>query len=249
MASSSGCGCTTSSTMSMEYSSEESESEHEELESDRSVVSLMDRLRTPMPADIARSRKVMKNDPPKGKRRCKGRHASDPKGVTPSQRVREFPKESLSVSKGCLFCSVCREQLSLKRSVIKNHVQSSKHESSKKRMEKKEARERDIAESLTKYNKEIHPRGETLPQEQQVYRVKVVSAFLKAGVPLNKIDCFRDLLEENALRLTDRRNMHDYIPFILSEEESRVRSEIAGKKVSVVYDGTTHLSEALAIIL
>ena len=75
-------------------------------------------------------------------------------------------------------------------------------------MEKKEARERDIAESLTKYNKEIHPRGETLPQEQQVYRVNVVSAFLKAGVPLNKIDCFRDLLEENALRLTDRRNMH-----------------------------------------
>jgi len=52
--------------MSMEYSSEESESEHEELESDRSAVSLMDRLRTPMPAaDIARSRKVMKNDSPK----------------------------------------------------------------------------------------------------------------------------------------------------------------------------------------
>ena len=115
-------------------------------------------------------------------------------------------------------------------------------------MEKKEARERDIAESLTKYNKEIHPRGETLPQEQEVYRVKVVSAFLMAGVPLNKIDCFRDLLEENALRLTDRRNMHDYISFILSEEESHVRSEIAGKKVSVVDDGTTRLGEALAII-
>ena len=43
--------------------------------------------------------------------------------------------------------------------------------------------------------------------------------------------------------------MHDYIPFILSEEESHVRSEIAGKKVSVVYDGTRCLSEALAIIL
>ena len=34
----------------------------------------------------------MKNDPPKGKRRCKGRHASDPKRVTPSQHMREFPK-------------------------------------------------------------------------------------------------------------------------------------------------------------
>jgi len=41
----------------------------------------------------------MKNDPPpKGKRRCKGRHASDPKGVTPSQHVREFPNKSFSVS-------------------------------------------------------------------------------------------------------------------------------------------------------
>ena len=49
--------------------------------------------------------------------------------------------------------------------------------------------------------------------------------------------------------MTDRRNMHDYIPFILSEEESHVRSEIAGKKVSVVYDGTTRLGKALAIIL
>jgi len=88
-----------------------------------------------------------------------------------------------------------------------------------------------------------------LPQEQQVYWVKVVSAFLKTGVPLNKIDCFIDFLEENALRLTDRRNMYDYIPFTLSEEESCVRSEIAGKKVSVAYDGTTRLGEALAIIL
>ena len=43
--------------------------------------------------------------------------------------------------------------------------------------------------------------------------------------------------------------MHHYIPFILSEEESHVHSQIAGKKVSVVYDGTTRLGEALAIIL
>ena len=139
--------------------------------------------------------------------------------------------------------------MSLKRCVIKNHVQSVKHENSKKRLEKKEARERDIAESLTKYNTEVHPRGETLPQEQQVYRVKVVSAFLKAGIPLNKIGVFRELLEENALRLTDRRNMHDYIPFIHQQEESHVRSEIEGQNVSVIFDGTSRLGEALAIII
>ena len=36
--------------------------------------------------------------------------------------------------------------------------------------------------SLKEYNETTYPRGETLPEQQQVYRVKVVSAFLKAGV-------------------------------------------------------------------
>ena len=45
----------------------------------------------------------------------------------PSQWVREFEKESFVVSNGHLFCSACREQLSLKRSIIRNHIQSSKH--------------------------------------------------------------------------------------------------------------------------
>ena len=239
--------------MSLEYSSssdvDESSPESEVLKEKEAVVSLLDRLKAPTPADIARPRKIQKNDPPKGQRRSKGPSSSDPKGITPSQRVREFDKEALTVSHGHLFCTACREQLSLKRCVIKNHIRSKKHESSKKRLEKKEARERNIADSLTKYNTEVHPRGETLPQEQQVYRVKVVSAFMKAGVPLNKIESFRDLLEENALRLTDRRNMHDYIPFIHGEEEKLIRSEIEGQNVAVVFDGTSRLGEALAIIV
>lgn len=153
------------------------------------------------------------------------------------------------MSHGHLFCSACREQLSLKRSIIKNHIQSSKHQKSKQRLESKEARERDIADSLRKYNETIHLRGETLPEDQQIYRVKVVTAFLKAGVALNKLDSFRDILEDNAFRLSDRRNMHDYIPFILKEEESRIRSEIQGQQLSVIFDGTSRLGEALAVIL
>ena len=116
-------------------------------------------------------------------------------------------------------------------------------------MKHKEARERDIAESLRKYNQDVHPRGETLPEEQQIYRVKVVSTFLKAGVPLSKMDSFRDLLEENAFRLTDRRNMQDYVPFILKEEETRIQSEIDGQQLSVILDGTSRLGEALAVVL
>ena len=60
---------------------------------------------------------------------------------------------------------------------------------------------------------------------QQVYCVKVVSTFLKSGVPLK----FRELLQDNAFCLMDRHHMYDCIPFILKEEESSVHKEIAGK--------------------
>ena len=56
-------------------------------------------------------------------------------------------------------------------------------------------------------------------------------------------------MEENAYRLTDRRNMSDYVPFILKEEESRICQEIEGKQLSVIFDGTSRLGEALAIVL
>ena len=215
----------------------------------RTVVSLLDRLKSPTSADIARRRKTKTNDPPLGKRPCRRALTSDPKGVTPSQRVKEFENKSLTVLRGQLFCSECREQHSLKRSIINNHIRSSKHGKSQKRLDSKEARERTIIEHLRKYNEETHPRGETLPEDHQVYRIKVVTAFLKSGVPLSKVESFRDLLEENAYRLTDRCNLLDYATFILKEEESRIRSEIDGQQISVVFDGTSRLGEALAIII
>ena len=67
-----------------------------------------------------------------------------------------------------------------------------------------EARERDIATSFAKYNQQEHTSGETLPEEMQVYRIRVVTTFVKAGVPLNKVENFRDLLEENDQQLAGR---------------------------------------------
>ena len=44
--------------------------------------------------------------------------------------------------------------------------------------------------------------GETLPMSQYVYRLKVLKTFLRAAIPLTKLDAFRDLFErsENAVR-------------------------------------------------
>ncbi len=74
------------------------------------------------------------------------------------------------MSNGHLFCKACREQLSLKRSIITNHIKSTKHSKSRERLKFKHAREENIAESL---NSETHLRGETLPEEMQVYCITV----------------------------------------------------------------------------
>lgn len=39
------------------------------------------------------------------------------------------------------------------------------------------------------------------------------------------------------------------IPFVLSEEQKRLKAELKGKNVSLIFDGTSRLGEALAIIV
>ena len=99
-------------------------------------------------------------------------------------RVHGFPNENLRVSAGKLFCTACREEISLKRSTIAaNHVASAKHKQSKVKLSKKESREKDVAEALVAYYVEQeHPRGETLSTDQRVYHGSV-TAFLKLVYP------------------------------------------------------------------
>ena len=47
--------------------------------------------------------------------------------MTLKQRVSEFCNEKVVVSNGKLFWLACREELSLKKSVISYHVKSKKH--------------------------------------------------------------------------------------------------------------------------
>ena len=125
--------------------------------------------------------------------------SSEPKSVSAKDRVNEFPDECLTVSRGGkLFCSACREELSLRKNIITNHIGCKKHNTSKEKLRTSKAKEQDIIDS---YDAEHHPVGETLPMTQRVYRLKVLKTFLRAAIPLTKLDAFRDLLEENALCL------------------------------------------------
>ena len=63
---------------------------------------------------------------------------------------------------------------------------------------------------------------------QCVYRVKVLKSFLRAAVPFAKLESFRDLLEENMYRLSDRRHMSDLVPLIVAQEQTEIKKELSG---------------------
>ena len=86
--------------------------------------------------------------------------------MSPSERIREFPKEKLSNVLGKLFCNACRENISVKKSVISQHINTGKA-----RLAMKEKKERDIADMLVKYDSTVHPVGETFSESVRVYRV------------------------------------------------------------------------------
>ena len=66
---------------------------------------------------------------------------------------------------------------------------------------------------------------------------------------LQKMDVFRELLEESGYCLTSVPNMRQLIPFVRQEEEETIKGEISGSNISVIFDGTTRLGEALAIVV
>ena len=65
---------------------------------------------------------------------------------------------------------------------------------------------------------------------------------------MNKIGPLQDLLEEGGYRVCDRMLLYDLIPFVV-KEEMQIKDEIKNKHVGVIFDGTTHTCDALAITL
>ena len=209
-----------------------------------SVSSLLHKLRPPAPAVLARKRRLERNAPPKGTKRGKGKEKEDPETISASERVKAYPNEELTVSNSKLFCRACRDELATKKSSLESHIRSQKHVNRKKKLALKNKEEADIVQALKAFDSEVHPVGNGLPFSTRVYRVKVVSTMLRAGVPLGKIDLFRDLLEEHAYALTSATHLRH---FILQEELSRIRKEILHRPLSI--DGTTHVCEAFVIVL
>lgn len=197
---------------------------------------------------IGEEEKISTNPPPIGTKRSKGKTLAGPKMITPTLRVKEYLNEHLKGLKHKYLLLSLGETLSLKKSVINLHIKSMKHENGKIRLASGEKRKRNII-SCCRSDADGHVVGETLLTAVGVDRVKVVTAFMKAGVPLSKLDCFHDLLQEDAFSLKGSQHFRDLIPVVHQEDQEKLKKSILGRQRSVIFDGTTHVAEAMVIVV
>ena len=67
----------------------------------------------------------------------------------------------------------------------------------------------------------------------------MVVLFLKKGVPLNKLEEFHEVMEQNVYRLADRHGTCDLISIVFKKEQNTIKVEILGENVSAVFYGTS----------
>ena len=177
--------------------------------------------------------------------------------ISPHQRVQEIPGEHLEADAGKLVCTACHTELSLKLSIVRSHVQSTRHQNGKASLEKERNRQQLVKQSFLSYqerNKKSLARcglTEAVPIDHCLQRIKVVRSLLTAGIPLAKLDKIRHLRESGTTHLTSVSYLAEYIPFIQEQEADLLKKELAEahSTCSVIFDGSTCLGEALAILL
>ena len=225
------------------------ESDQEETSSPQHE-SILTRLRPPTASVLSRKRSISKNSGSSKKSSYKPPSQQNaPKTKTPASRVKQFPGEMLSVRNGKLFCDACRHELSLIKIVITNHVQSEKHCSSKADVCEQVKKSKQLLLDGGNYLRANNASGTTLPPEVVAYRLNCLETLMKAGIPVAKLDILRPLLQSQGERLTGSQHISELIPVLHAREIAHVKTAIAGKHISIIFDGTTKVCEAMVIIV
>ena len=149
----------------------------------------------------------------------------------------------MSEKESCFAVDVENLIISSKKSVLKIHILSKKHQNGKEKLKKSKLKDQTIIEA---FRREGSSKDSTLPVEECAYRLEVVSEFLKAGIPIGKIDMLRSLLEKNSYRLTGSSHLRQYVSMALKQEIERIKQELKmigqvgmTRALSVIFYGST----------
>ena len=79
-------------------------------------------------------------------------------------------------------------------------------------------------------------------------RAELVSYWMKCGHSLNSLNIFAPFLEKYARKVLDASHLWQLIPIIHAQELARVKEALHGRFFSIIFDGTTRVCEAFAVV-
>lgn len=174
--------------------------------------------------------------------------------VSLEERIAAFPSNSFKVAPSptgkVLFCQCCPKTIQNILGTIKTHIASDRHKERLKNWMKRGCVDDTIREFLHEYFA-AHPREKdsSVGVDEQVYRWRVVEACLGAGIPLEKIDSVRTVLERGGVGLTHSSHLKLFIPKIEGFEMRRLIAEVKDQPICLIYDGSTRLGECTAVLM
>ena len=210
----------------------------------------------------ARPRILQKRAPPRGGARgpadsSKSSRCTTESGVSPATRIADpqFANDGFIVDASNtkrVWCSGCKVSLGTKLNVLQQHARSQKHKKKLEAARKKALKFIEINKQLERAAAaDVQVAGGargTLSDRTVARRISVVEGFLRAGVPLAKIDPLRPVLEEGCTALTSASHLYEFIPIIQKAEVERVKMWAADEDVALLWDGATFGGELLAIV-
>ena len=215
-----------------------------------SVSSVRSAPAAPQLASMERDRAMPQKRPATERQAVAGDHKRKETGITLEARVRQYPGEMLAVSAGELHCTACKKRnLQNIKSTIDTHVRSSSHKAAVAAARQSRARDGDLrAELVSYYMSNPAEKGASTDPDTMSYRHLVVSTLLYSGIPLSKADDLRPLLERSGYSVTAAANLRPLVPKVEHMELLTVKQELDGQYISLAFDGTTRLGEAVNVV-
>ncbi len=171
-------------------------------------------------------------------RRITTKHPDTWEWIKDSQQVRYLQ---------CKYCKyVIDSKFAAAKGKVKRHINSQSHDTCVKQWQEQERKKNDMYAAL-----QVSERQPTLADKTNNFRASCVSAFMSAGISLNKIELMRPFLEHYCgATLDDVSNLRKvYLPLLRTAIRQEVKDAVRnGCKVCVVHDGTNRFSEFYSVV-
>ena len=142
--------------------------------------------------------------------------------LTKKVKVLQCTPEPFANSAGMLFCTCCRETLSIHKSTVQRHCGAEKHLLAKEAKKGSTEKQQKIITSIESFKEKHSVSGLTnLSEREKLFRYDKVFGF-RSGDALESIDEHRALLEKWAMKLTESIHLTQFIPIIELDELERI---------------------------